>query len=185
MFVKKLLQPKIIVLTFLYMIAAFSFLPFIIWIGSIVVIGLCELIIYIKDFFVYHFFSSNSFRNAPVVYNTKKENDSADSLDIDWSDFDMNNYPKVNYRKVYWEHRPFIIRSIEYKYPYADFAVIIYIMIFTLLSYVEWVQCNYSLMRAFVLTVILLIIHFINVSYTGRKYYEDDCKEEFIYYYKH
>ena len=184
MFVRKLLQPKVIILMLLYTIVSFSFLPFIIWICSILIISLCELIIYFKDFLIYHFMSSNSFSNAPVVYVDKKDNISNASCNIDWSEFNIENYPKVNYRKVYWEHKPFINRGFEYKYPYADVLIVIYIIIFTLLSYIEWLYRNYSLMRALILTVILFIIYFINVSYAGKKYYEEDCKKEFVYFNK-
>lgn len=182
MSVKKLFQPQIIVLVLLYTIVAFSFWPLIIWICAILIIVLCELILHIKEYLVY-LMSSDSFRNAPVVYTRNKDNNSNDSVDIDWSKFDISNYPKKNYRKVYWEHRPFIYKNIEYRYPYADVIVMMYTMLFTILSYIEWISGKYSLMRVFILSGFLCIVFFIYISFAGKKFYEDDCKEEFLYYY--
>lgn len=182
MFVKNLLKPKIILLMLLYTIVVFSVWPFLIWCTAVLVIALCELIIYIKDLIILNFFSSKSFRNAPVVYtNHLPQKDTTINLNnIDWSKFSMSNYPKVNYRKIYWEHKPFVYRGNECRYPYADVMIILYIIFFFVFSYIEWIIGNYSLMRALILTAVLFVVFFIYIIYAGKKFYENDCKAEFM-----
>lgn len=183
MFLRQLFSPKILGIVALYSIVVFSWWPVIIWAGLVAFIGVAEGILMLKDYLS----ESSSYRNAPVVYYSKKKLEfpkNNENDEIDWSGFDIGNYQRESYRKIYWEHKPLsVIGGVKYKYPAADIIIGIYIGLFAALTYVEMILENFELMRTFGLSAFLFFIYGLYIPFGGKRFFEEECKDEYRYYF--
>lgn len=183
---------KIIGIVLLYTIVMISWLPIIIYAAMMTIFLVSIGILAIKDYISNQINKRHCFNHSiPITYKTVEKNTIHENSDeeIDWDGFDINNYKAENYRKIYYDHKREEIGNSRfshlYYYPIGDYYLIFVFCGMLVLSFAEWRMGEYVYMRGAGLTAVLHLILYIYIPVWGRRYYIEDCKEEYRYNYLH